>query len=117
MKRVRLSSYVKPYWMYAVAAPLLMIIEVVCDLLQPSLMARIIDEGVANGDLPVIFRVGGYMLAAALLGIIGGAGCTVFSTLTSQHLVRICATICTERYRRFRSTTWTNFPRHRSSRG
>lgn len=85
MKRVRLSSYVKPYWMYAVAAPLLMIIEVVCDLLQPSLMARIIDEGVANGNLPVIFRIGSYMLAAALLGIIGGAGCTVFSTLTSQH--------------------------------
>ena len=84
-RTVHLSRYVKPYWKFAVAAPLLMLIEVVCDLLQPSLMARIIDEGVANGDLPVILRIGGFMLLAALLGIVGGAGCTVFSTLTSQH--------------------------------
>ena len=84
-RTVHLSRYVKPYWKFAVAAPLLMLIEVACDLLQPSLMARIIDEGVANGDLPVILRIGGFMLLAALLGIVGGAGCTVFSTLTSQH--------------------------------
>ena len=85
MRKVRLARYVKPYWMYAAAAPLLMMIEVVCDLLQPSFMARIIDEGVARGDLSVVFRIGGFMLAAALFGIVGGAGCTVFSTLASQH--------------------------------
>ncbi len=83
--KIRLSRYIRPYWKATVAAPLLMIIEVVCDLMQPKFMQRIIDEGVARADMAGILRFGALMLAAALVGIIGGAGCTVFSTLASQH--------------------------------
>lgn len=83
--KARLSRYIKPYWKYAVAAPLLMVLEVVCDLMQPRFMAQIIDQGVAVGDMSFILKTGGYMLLTAMFGIVGGVGCTIYATLASQH--------------------------------
>lgn len=77
MKRFWL--YMKESWLFFLLAPLLMVIEVVCDLYQPTLMANIIDIGVANGDMAYIWRTGGLMLAAAVLGLGGGFGCLYFS--------------------------------------
>lgn len=85
VRKASLSVYLKPYWKFAVAAPLLMVVEVVCDLMQPQLMARIIDQGVAKGDVPYILKTGFFMVLAALFGVVGGAGCTVFAVLASQH--------------------------------
>lgn len=70
----------------AIIAPLMMIIEVSMDLCQPTLMASIIDVGVANNDKHYIFMVGGKMILAAVLGIIGGSGCTVFASIASMKL-------------------------------
>ncbi|MGN7453597.1 ABC transporter ATP-binding protein [Paenibacillus pasadenensis] len=83
--RIRLRSYMRPHLAVAVAAPLLMLLEVAMDLLQPRLMARILDEGIIGGDTSSIWTVGGWMLLAALVGLAGGIGCTVFSTLASQR--------------------------------
>jgi ATP-binding cassette subfamily B protein len=85
IRKVSLSRYAKPYLKYAIAAPLLMVLEVACDLMQPRFMAQIIDQGVAKGDMPFILRTGGFMLLAALFGTVGGVGCTVYATLVSQH--------------------------------
>jgi len=84
-KKASLAGYLKPYWKYAVAAPLLMVLEVVCDLMQPQFMANIIDKGVATGDIPFILKTGLFMLLTALFGVVGGVGCTVFAVLASQH--------------------------------
>lgn len=64
---------------FFVLAPLLMILEVYCDLYQPTLMADIIDIGVRNNDPAYILRVGGQMVFMAILGLIGGFGCLFFS--------------------------------------
>ena len=45
-KRIRLRRYLKPYWFLALMSPVSMFLEVGMDLLQPTLMARIVDEGV-----------------------------------------------------------------------
>ena len=47
----KLWQYLRPYWRWALLAPLFMVLEVSMDLLQPWLMERIIDDGVAQGDL------------------------------------------------------------------
>ncbi|WP_341279991.1 ABC transporter ATP-binding protein [Paenibacillus sp. FSL H8-0537] len=81
---IKLARYLKPHWIAVLLAPLLMVLEVCMDLLQPKLMASIVDEGIIKGDLSHIKITGLYMLAAALVGLIGGVGCTVYSSIASQ---------------------------------
>jgi ATP-binding cassette subfamily B protein len=61
-----------------------MVLEVAMDLLQPYLMERIIDDGVATGDLNYVFRIGAIMIGVAVFGMIGGVGCTIFAVLAAQ---------------------------------
>jgi len=68
-----------------VLAPLLMLVEVTMDLLQPTLMASIVDKGVMTKDLSHIFSTGLIMLGVAFIGLIGGVGCTIFSSIASQN--------------------------------
>jgi ATP-binding cassette subfamily B protein len=61
-----------------------MVLEVVMDLMQPRLIARIIDEGIMQRDMAVVVHTGLLMVGLALLGAVGGIGCTAFSVLASQ---------------------------------
>ncbi len=82
---IRLLKFLKSKWYFAVLAPLFMLLEVTMDLFQPTLMADIINIGVANGDVSYIFSTGLRMLGVALLGVVGGVGCTVFSSITAAY--------------------------------
>lgn len=81
----KLLSYLKPYWKAALLAPILMLIEVICDLSQPTLLASIVDNGVAKSNLPYILNTGVLMLGIALIGMAGGMGCSVASSIASQN--------------------------------
>ena len=70
----------------ALLAPILMMIEVVMDLMQPKLMAEIIDVGIATGDIDYILSLGSKMVVFAVLGLIGGIGCTFFSSIASMYM-------------------------------
>lgn len=50
------------------------------DLLQPKLMSSIVDDGVLAGNLSHIVTTGLIMLLVALIGWVGGAGCTLYSS-------------------------------------
>lgn len=80
----RLFRYIRPYWRGALAAPLLMMVEVAADLAQPFLMARIIDLGIPGGDQELIIRTGFLMVAIALVGAAGGFGCMFYSSHVAQ---------------------------------
>ncbi|CAM4267369.1 ABC transporter ATP-binding protein [Saccharibacillus endophyticus] len=84
----RLGKYLKPYWLPALLAPLFMVLEVCMDLMQPKLLQRIVDDGIAAGDAGEIRRTGMLMLGVALLGVIGGVGCTIYSSIASQNFGR-----------------------------
>ena len=77
---LKLLRYLRPYWGWCVLAPLAMALEVSMDLLQPALMSRIIDDGIASGDQAAIVATGFRMIGFALLGLLGGCGCTYFSS-------------------------------------
>jgi len=81
----KLLSYLKPYWKPTLLAPILMLIEVICDLSQPTLLASIVDNGVAKSNLPYILNTGALMLGIALIGMAGGMGCSVASSIASQN--------------------------------
>ena len=80
----KLGIFLKPYWQWAVLAPLLMALEVAMDLLQPRLIEQIIDQGVARSDMGVVISTGLWMLGVALVGLAGGVGCGVFTVLAAQ---------------------------------
>ncbi|WP_438447275.1 ABC transporter ATP-binding protein [Gorillibacterium sp. sgz5001074] len=79
----KLAKYLKPYWVAALLAPLLMILEVYMDLLQPKLMAVIVDEGVLGGDFSRMREAGLLMLGTSLLGLLGGVGCAVYANIAA----------------------------------
>ena len=83
----KLLKYIKgSAIIYVILAPLMMFIEVIMDLNQPKLMSDIIDIGVANGDISYVLNVGFKMIVVAMLGILGGMLCGLFSTLASMTM-------------------------------
>ena len=83
--KIKLMKYLRPYIIYVVLAPLMMVVEVLMDLQQPALMAVVVNDGILQADVGVIIISCIKMLAAAIIGMIGGFGCTVFAMLASQN--------------------------------
>ena len=67
----------------AILAPLVMILEVAMDLLQPTLLSNIIDIGVANHDLNYVLITGLKMIIAAIVGLFAGAGCSFLAAIAA----------------------------------
>lgn len=80
----KLLKYLKSYWHWAILAPLLMVLEVAMDLMQPRLIQRIVDQGIAQHNMSIVINTGLTMMGLAFIGAIGGIGCTVFSELAAQ---------------------------------
>lgn len=80
MKGIRhLFTYLKPYFWLTLLAPLLMVVEVAMDLIQPTIMQYIIDEGIAKGEMSTVISYTFIMIGCAFIGLIGGLGCIYFS--------------------------------------
>ena len=80
----KLMRFLKPYWHWALLAPLLMVVEVWMDLMQPRLIQTIIDEGIATGSMQVVLNTGLRMIGVAVIGALGGMSCSVFAVLASE---------------------------------
>ena len=72
----------------AILAPLVMILEVAMDLLQPTLLSNIIDIGVANHDLNYVLITGLKMIIAAIVGLFAGAGCSFLAAIAAIKLAQ-----------------------------
>lgn len=81
----------KKYWYFAALAPIFMLGEVSMDLLQPKLMAVIIDDGVLGlnqsgvGDMHLVVTTGLKMIGLVLFGCFCGIMSGVFANLCSQN--------------------------------
>jgi len=81
----KLLHYLKLYQWFAILGPILMCMEVMMDLLQPTLMQKIIDEGIANQDHSYVIKMGLFMLLSSFIGLIGGAGSSVYAAKAAVH--------------------------------
>ncbi|NLE43231.1 MAG: ABC transporter ATP-binding protein [Chloroflexi bacterium] len=81
---LKLAKFVRPYWKWAALAPLLMLLEVIMDLMQPRLIQRIIDQGIQQLNMPLIVQTGLLMMGLAIVGAFGGASNGVFAVKTVQ---------------------------------
>ena len=76
----------------AILAALFMIAEVMMDLIQPGIMARIVDSGVLGldnggvGSLELIWTLGLRMIALVLFGGLCGSLNNVFTHISSQNI-------------------------------
>lgn len=70
----------------AILAPLFMLLEVSMDLMLPTMLSNIIDIGITNGDTTYVLMTGAKMIGFAVIGLIGGAGCSVLSTIAAVNL-------------------------------
>ena len=68
---------------YAILAPLFMMVDAICSVIPPFLIAKIIDIGIASSDTAYILKMGGYMALCALGVLVGGFGCMYFSAKAS----------------------------------
>jgi len=86
MQAVRqLGRYLGPYKFFTLIAPILMVLEVTMDLIQPTIMQHMIDTGIANGDNPYVLKMFIFMLISAVLGLVGGLGCSIYSSKAAIH--------------------------------
>ncbi|MGN0556346.1 MAG: ABC transporter permease, partial [Acutalibacteraceae bacterium] len=67
-----LSKSIREYKRPTILTPVSMILEVVMEVLIPTLMGFLIDEGINKGDMGAILRIGGLLIVCCILSIIGG---------------------------------------------
>ncbi len=78
-------KYLKKYWFFCLLAPLFMFGEVAMDLIQPDMMADIVDNGVLKNDMGLIISVGIRMVLLVMVGGLCGVLCGVFANFAAQN--------------------------------
>jgi len=79
-----LNKYIRKYWKLFFLSIFFVTVEAVCDLLQPTIMAKIIDDGVANNRLDDVLRLGSVMLLVTAVGAGAAATRNIVSSRVSQ---------------------------------
>lgn len=72
--------------MATIFAPIAMLLEVFMDLMQPKMLADVVDVGIASGDMAYVLRLGGKMVLIALIGFVGGAACSFLASYASVRM-------------------------------
>ena len=88
---MKVLRYLKPYWLFALLCPLAMILEVSMDLLQPTLMSDIVDNGIlgdaaADENLRYVLITGLKMLVFSLIGCFGGIASAALGTAAAEKM-------------------------------
>ena len=77
-------THLEGYKKQALLSPILIILEVICELLLPLVMAEIVDVAIPAGDVGQIFRLGAQMLLLAGAAMACGVGSAKYATFASQ---------------------------------
>lgn len=80
-----LNKYVIKYWKLFLSAIIFLSLEAACDLIQPTIMAKIVDVGVKNKDLDYVFKLSMSMILITGIGAIGATIRNIISGKVSQQ--------------------------------
>ena len=101
----RYLKYIKPYWYAFILGPVLMITEVVGEVVLPAYMAKIINIGAANRDVPYIVGTGITMVIIAFIMMGGGIGGAWFASKAS---ISFGADLRNDFFRKVQKFSFTN---------
>ena len=98
-------KYIKPYLLYFIIGPILMITEVVGEVLMPRLMANIINIGVPADNIGYIVQMGLLMVGVAIMMMCGGVGGNYFAARAS---VSFAADLREDLYKKVQTFSFAN---------
>ncbi|MEH7333257.1 ABC transporter ATP-binding protein [Neobacillus drentensis] len=79
------NKYINKYWKSFSMAVLFLTFEAISDLMQPTIMAKIIDKGVAEKDLHYVLKMGGVMLLITAGGAVAASTRSIIASIVSQN--------------------------------
>lgn len=103
-------SYTKPYKWPIVIALFLMLLELGVELVQPLLIAKIIDEGIIAKDETVIWVWGSTMMALAFVAFFSGVINSYFASHTAQSFAYDLRQSLFRQVQAFTMATFLRFP-------
>ena len=80
----KMIVFLKPYWFFIGLALLFLFIELGVELIQPLLMAKIIDEGILQGDLSVVVLWGCVLMGLSIFSFFGG----IVNSFAASHVAQ-----------------------------
>lgn len=103
-------SYIKPYKWPAIAALFLMLIELFVELVQPLIMAKIIDEGILAENSEAIWQWGFIMFLLAMLALFVGIVNSYFASHAAQSFSYDLRNALFGKIQSFTMATYLKFP-------
>ena len=79
------KKYRKKYWKLFSFAIVFLMSEAICDLMLPTIMAKIVDVGVTGNQMDYVLRMGGLMLLITTVGAVLASGRNILSSQVSQQ--------------------------------
>ena len=77
-------THLRGYKRDAFLAPVFIVLEILCELLLPLVMARIVDIAIPARDVTMIFRLGLFMLAVTAVSMLCGVLAARYAAYSSQ---------------------------------
>lgn len=96
-------------WWAALAALLLMGVQVSCDLYLPTVTANLIDKGIMQKDLNYVWHIGGVMLLVAFLGLLAAVGNVFFASTQGMKVGERISNTIYQRVLHFSTNEMTRF--------
>ena len=108
----RLLGYMGPYKRDAILGALAVAVETSLELIIPLLMARIIDEGIVERDLTIVFTQGGLMLVCALVSLALGLA---YARFAARLAMGLGANLRQAEYEKIQTFSFGNIDRYQTS--
>ncbi len=87
-KLFRLFKSVREYKKFAVLSPISVSLEVVMEVIIPTLMANLIDDGIYSGSMPETYKIGLMLFIAAIMALIFGIASGIFASRASSGFAK-----------------------------
>lgn len=84
----KLAASIRQFKKASILSPLFVICEVILEVMIPLLMAKLIDYGIDQGDMPYILKMGAGLIVAALFTIMFGYFAGKYAAAASAGLAR-----------------------------
>jgi ATP-binding cassette subfamily B protein len=84
----KLTSYIGEYKKETFITPVFIMLEVIFEIIIPTLMAFIIDNGLEKGDMGYVVRIGIAMVVVSILSLISGALSGKFAATASAGFAK-----------------------------
>ncbi|TDL30741.1 ABC transporter ATP-binding protein [Jeotgalibacillus sp. S-D1] len=106
----RIFPFLTPYKIAIFIALSLMLMELAVELVQPLIIAKIIDDGILQQDLSVVFRWGGVLIGCSIAAFAAGVTNSFYSSHVSQSFGFDIRKTLYDKVQAFSFTNFGRFP-------